>query len=243
MSNLSVSARLRENYDAYYEEGESSWRALGAIDKVKNIVDLCGNIPHATILDVGSGEGALLKRLSDLSFGRELYSVEISQSAVATILQRNVPRVRDCRLFDGYRIPYDDGQFNLAVLSHVVEHVEYPRKLLHEAARVAEYVFIEVPLEDTLRLKPDFVFDRVGHINFYSWKTIRRLVQTCELQVLSQAVTNPSRAVYKYASGRKGDLKYITKEFFLRLSERWAAEVFTYHCALLCAKACKSSST
>jgi methionine biosynthesis protein MetW len=238
VGDLGVSARLKENYDSYYE-GESTWRALGAIDKVKNIVDLCASVSHDRILDIGSGEGALLKRLSDLHFGQELYSVEISQSAVATILRRGIPRVQDCQLFDGYRIPYADGRFDLAVLSHVVEHVEYPRKLLHEAARVADHVFIEVPLEDTLRLKPDFVFDRVGHINFYSWKTIRRLVQSCDLEVLSQAITNPSRAVYEYASGPKGDLKYVTKELFLRVSERLAAQLFTYHCAMIC-KGCKS---
>jgi SAM-dependent methyltransferase len=236
VGNLVVSAKLKENYDAYYQ-GESDWRTLGAVDKVKNIVDLCGSVRHNRILDIGSGEGALLKRLSDLHFGEELYSLEISQSAVATILQRRIPGVKECRLFGGYDIPYETHRFHLAILSHVLEHVEHPRKLLLEAARVADYVFIEVPLEDTLRLKPDFVFDRVGHINFYSWKTIRRLVQTCDLQVLSQVITNPSRPVYEYASGRQGAVKYVVKELLLRLSQRLASDLFTYHCAMVCAKA------
>lgn len=233
---VSVSARLKANYDSYYE-GESDWRTLGAIGKAQNIVDLCSSIPHKSILDIGSGEGALLKRLSDLDFGEELYSLEISQSAVTTILQRNIPHVQDCRLFDGYTIPYQSRQFNLAILSHVLEHVEYPRKLLYEASRVADYVFVEVPLEDTLMLKPDFVFDSVGHINFYSRKTIRRLVQTCDLRVLSQVVTNPSRRIYEYQHGRKGSLKYVLKECLLRAVEPLACGLFTYHCSMVCAKA------
>jgi SAM-dependent methyltransferase len=237
MSGLAVSAKLKENYASYYE-GESSWRALGAVDKVDNVLDLCSTVPHRRILDIGSGEGSVLKRLSDLRFGEDLYSVEISASAVTTIRRRNIVRVRECQLFDGYGIPYKDRQFDLAVLSHVLEHAEYPRKLLHEASRVADYLFIEVPLEDTIRLKPDFVFDQVGHINFYSWKTIRRLVQTCDLQIVSQKVTNPSRAVYEYCSGRKGAVKYAIKELLLQASERLASGLFTYHCAILCSRTC-----
>jgi SAM-dependent methyltransferase len=232
----SVSAKLKENYDAYYK-GESSWRTLGAIGKVQNVVDLCGAFSHNRILDIGSGEGALLQRLSDLKFGEQLYSLEISQSGVTAILQRDIARVRECRLFDGCAIPYEAGQFDLAILSHVLEHAEYPRKLLYEAARVADCVFLEVPLEDTVNLKPDFVFDSVGHINFYSRKTIRRLVQTCGLRVLSQVITNPSREVYEHQYGRKGILKYMIKQFLLSVSERLACALFTYHCSIVCTRA------
>ena len=49
--------------------------------------------------------------------------------------------------FDGSPIPFRDQTFNLAVLNHVVEHLESPRELIREAAQVAEKVFIEVPLE------------------------------------------------------------------------------------------------
>jgi ubiquinone/menaquinone biosynthesis C-methylase UbiE len=235
MSELAVSTRIREIYSSTYE-GESTWRTLGAIDKVKNILDLCSPIPHGRILEIGSGEGAILKRLSDLKFGDELFSIEISESAVATIQSRAITGVRECRLFDGYHIPYDDRQFELAVLSHVVEHTEYPRMLLREAARVAKYVFVEVPLEDTIRLKPDFVFDSVGHINFYSWNTIRQLIQTCELRVLVQVTTNPSRAVYQFCSGGKGTLNYAIKEILLRASQKLATRLFTYHCSILCTR-------
>ena len=231
---VALSSKLKDNYDAYYDEGESVWRALGAIGKAQNVVNLCGSIPHERILDIGSGEGALLKRLSDLHFGEELHSLEISQSAVKTILERRIPRVRECRLFDGYKLPYESGDFDLAILSHVLEHAEHPRKLLCEVSRVAAHVFVEVPLEDTLMLGPDFVFDSVGHINFYSRKTVRRLVQSCDLRVLSQVVVNPSRAVYEYQFGRKGTLKYILKEMLLRTSESVASEFFTYHSALVC---------
>jgi SAM-dependent methyltransferase len=231
--NIAVSPKFKENYDSYYE-GESRWRALGAIRKAQNIVDLCSSIPHKRTLDIGSGEGSVLKRLSDLGFGEELHSVEISQSAVAIILRRGIARLQECRLFDGYNLPYESRRFDLAILSHVLEHAEYPRKLLYEAARVANYVFVEVPLEDNIGMKPDYCFDPVGHINFYTWKTIRCLVQTCGFQVLSQVTTNPSRDTYEYQYGRKGTLKYFIKEYLLSVAPRLACVLFTYHAAILC---------
>lgn len=234
MVNVSLNSKLKANYDSYYS-GVSEWRRLGAIDKAENIVRLCRNVPHERILEIGSGEGSILQRLSDLQYGEALFSVEISRSAVETIRGRSIPHVIDCQLYDGYSIPYEDARFDLAILSHVLEHVEYPRRLLYEAARVAKFVFVEVPLEDTIRLNNDFVFDSTGHINFYSSKSIRRLIQTCDLTVLSQEVTNPSRELYEYFGKIRGSAKYFLKGTLLSVSTRLASGVFTYHCSLVCA--------
>lgn len=78
MSDFSVNDKLKVKYDEYYN-GESEWRRLGAIDKASNIIDLCKAIPHNNVLDIGSGEGSVLKRLCDLGFGEMLYSLEISK--------------------------------------------------------------------------------------------------------------------------------------------------------------------
>jgi len=76
VNGLYIGDKLKANYDDYYK-GESEWRWLGALDKARNIVVLCGNYPHKTVLDIGSGEGSVLKRLSDLRFGESLYSLEM----------------------------------------------------------------------------------------------------------------------------------------------------------------------
>jgi len=162
MDKITISDHLRTNYQDYYEDGDSEWRRLGAIGKVNNIVSLCGDLPHSSILEIGAGEGSILKRLSELEFGEELYALEISPSGVETIKNKRISRLIECKVFDGYHVPYDSDRFDIAILSHVVEHVEHPRQLLYEASRVAKYVFIEVPLEDTVRLPRDFVFDKVG---------------------------------------------------------------------------------
>jgi ubiquinone/menaquinone biosynthesis C-methylase UbiE len=165
---------------------------------------------------VGAGDGAVLSRLSELGFGGELTAAEISSTGIAAIEARRIPRLAECVRIDGHRLPWEDGRFDLAVLSHVVEHLEHPRQVLIEAARVARYVFVEVPTEDISRRAADYVPDRVGHINFFSPRTIRWLVQSCGLRVLRQVTTNPSKAVYVYHAGRRGLMHYHIKEVLLR---------------------------
>jgi ubiquinone/menaquinone biosynthesis C-methylase UbiE len=234
-ARLAVDPLLKRNYDEYYtgDTGISEWRELGAIDKAANIVALCSSYAPATVLEIGAGEGAVLQRLADSGFGQRHYALEISASGVESIRDRRIASLVECRAFDGYAVPYGDGTFDLAILSHVLEHVEHPRLLLNEAARVADYVFIEVPLEHNRRLSRDFVWDAVGHINFFTAQTIRLLVQSCGHQVLSQRENHPARRQYQYRLGRKGALVHLLKEVTLRTMPHVAQALWTYHSSLL----------
>jgi ubiquinone/menaquinone biosynthesis C-methylase UbiE len=236
LSEVRVSDHHRSNYRDYYADGGSEWRRIGAIGKAENIISLCRDLPHNSILEIGAGEGSILKRLSDLKFGKQLHALEISPSGVEAIINKSIPRLVECLVFDGYHIPYENDTFNLAVLSHVIEHAEHPRQLLYEASRVARYIFVEVPLEDTIRLPSDFTVDNVGHINFYSPKSIRRLVQSCGLRILHQITKNSLRETYTYKNGNKGLINYYVKQVLLNVFPSAATRLCTYHGALVCEK-------
>jgi ubiquinone/menaquinone biosynthesis C-methylase UbiE len=236
MDKVAVNPVHKANYNHYYEEGTSEWRRLGAIGKADNIISLCADLPHITVCEIGAGEGSILQRLSDLSFGNELFALEISKSGLVVIERRVIPRLSECRLFDGVHIPYEDNRFDLAILSHVVEHAEHPRQLLYEASRIARYLFVEVPLEDTIRMPYDFVVDQVGHINFYSTKTFRRLIQSSDLRVVRQITTNSPRETFAFQSGRRGLVHYYIREMALKVWPRIAARIFCYHGAIVCEK-------
>jgi len=234
VATFSVAGKLRAKYDDYYDGTITEWRRLGAIGKADNIVALCREHPHATVLEVGFGDGAILRRLEGLGFGEAMHGLEISSSGLEAIRRDPVRLLVEARLFNGYDIPYADCAFDLAILSHVVEHVEHPRRLLNEVGRVAAHVFVEVPLEDGARLARDFEPNEEGHINFYSEKTIRLLLQTCGLQILSTAVTNPSLAMYRSQYGTKRLVRYLVKGAALKTVQAIAKWMFTYHCSLLC---------
>jgi SAM-dependent methyltransferase len=224
-----AAAELRHHYRA-----PSDWRRLCAVDKAANVVALCADLPHARVLEIGAGEGALLARLAELGFGAELHALEVTLGAVEVMRARGIPGLASAAAFDGYAVPHPAGAFDLAILSHVVEHLEHPRALLREAARVARHVFVEVPLEDTWRLPRDFEQGAVGHLNFYSPRSLRHLVQSCGLEVLRERVSNPGPAVHAWRAGAvAGGLRWGVREALLRVAPRLAARAFTYHGSLV----------
>jgi len=234
---IAVNKKLKEHYDTFYD-GASEWRYLGAKDKVNNVVELCENVGHSTILEIGSGDGSILKGLSEKQFGEKLFSLEISKSSVDIINAIKLNNLISCQLFDGYVIPYQDDEFDLVILSHVVEHLEYPRQLLYEAARVGKHIFVEVPCEDNFGLNMNYVDNGVGHINYYTPKTIRRLMQTTDLDVCEQRTTIPSYGVYKYIHKNRYNslFRYLLKKVMLLLFPSISINIFTYHSSLLCVK-------
>jgi SAM-dependent methyltransferase len=231
---LEVSEPLKRHYDRLYD-GPREGRRLGAIERVATIVSRCSGYPHGKILELGCGEGSVLARMAEVGFGQALYGLDISRSGIEAVARRGIGRLVECKVYDGYNIPYPDAEFDLAVLTHVVEHLEYPRRLLREAARVARYVFVQVPLQDNVRLPGDYAGNKSRKINVYSEKTIRGLVQTCDLEILFQDVLNYSRAFHVHLAGRaRGVLFHYVKRGLLRLMPSVAKGLFTYNSAILC---------
>ena len=225
---------IRNHYDRHYRSGESEWRRLGALDKARHIQEMCAGHEYHSVLEIGAGEGALLQRLGEVGFGSDLAALEVSEAAVSVVKARKIPNLSTAVLFDGYNAPFSDGRFDLAILSHVLEHVEHPRALLLEARRVARKVFIEVPLELRIRTPRDFVPTSTGHINLFNPTVIRHLIQTTGMTVAAERVFNPGYPVYRYLRGTTALPHYLLKEILLRTAPFLAVRLFTYHWCGLC---------
>ena len=104
-----------------------------------------------TLVEIGCGDGALLAALRGLA--PVFDGFELSAPA-AELARRALPDARRIEAFDGFEVPAEDDSYDLAILSHVLEHVPVPLPLLAEAARVAHEVLVEVPLEDNRSAPP-----------------------------------------------------------------------------------------
>ena len=124
------------------------WRALGARSKADHVVRLCAQagLRPGSLAEIGCGDGALLAELAARGLSPALDGFELSPPAADIARARGV--ARKVEVFDGLEVPAEDGAYDLALLSHVLEHVPEPMTLLREAARVAPAVLVEVPLED-----------------------------------------------------------------------------------------------
>ena len=231
---MSVSRELLEHYErAYVEENPTmaEGRSIGAERKSENIIALCESLAHDRVLEIGAGDGAVLVALGKQGFAKEMTALEISAAAVKRLKALNIPGL-SAEIFNGAEIPASDASFDLAILSHVVEHLENPRQLLKEAARVAKHVFVEVPCEDNRGAGKDWRWNPEGHINYYTPRSIRFLVQSCGLRVHQQRIVDWALPTYIFENGLvKGLIKLGIKRLALPLP--FSSKVFTYNCALV----------
>lgn len=175
-----------EAYNDFYTGNEVEWRMLGAKAKARNIIEVCENINHNKVLEVGAGDGSILHYLDEWKFAPELYALEIAESGVSLIEKRKLASVKEIKTFDGYTIPYADNAFDLVILAHVLEHVEHERILIRELKRVAKHLVIEVPLDYRFEVDKRMKhFLDYGHINMYTPTLIRFLLQSEGLEILS----------------------------------------------------------
>ncbi len=184
---LSIDENLKETYNNQYSDKLEVWRQSGAIRKVKNIIEVAGDLKFNKIADVGAGAGNILALLSNYNFGNQLTAIEISDSAIAQIKKKQINKLHQIVSFDGYNIPFDDNAFDLVICSHVMEHVEFPRKLLREIKRISKYQIFEVPIDFSFQVDKKFKhFTSYGHINIYTPALFKFLLKTEGFQPINQ---------------------------------------------------------
>ncbi len=217
---MSLSTQVQDAYEKQYENNQKEWREIGARQKALNIIELTHGLTLNKVLEVGAGDGSILQFLSKHNFAGELYAVEISSSALAHIHARNLPQLRQATLFDGYTLPFSDNSFDLVILSHVLEHVEFERKLLRELLRVAKYQVIEVPKDYRFGVDRKVShFLSYGHINVYTPSSLRFLLLSEGYQILKQKISIYSQQTYQHmiAGALKANLLYYIKKLLVSM--------------------------
>jgi SAM-dependent methyltransferase len=237
---------------SFYEEAYSqdpssapkyaSWRSLGAIGKADHVRTLCARVglaPQST-LEVGCGDGAVLCELHKHGFGGLLHGVEISAAAVRIAATR--PQIDSVTLYDGVRLLAGDGQYELGVLSHVLEHVLDPAGLLQEVARACRSVVVEVPLEDNLSARRHSKREHareIGHLRRLSRDRILAIVDDAGLRIAAELDDPLPLEVHRFfadtALQRAGaSAKWALRGAIHRSSPAFARRLFSLHYACLC---------
>jgi SAM-dependent methyltransferase len=89
---------------------------------------------RARILDAGCGDGAIATLLVDQIPGASVQGIDTLVWPEAKI---------PVRKFDGERIPFDDGSFDIVMFVDVLHHARNPMALLREARRVGRLVLVK----------------------------------------------------------------------------------------------------
>jgi SAM-dependent methyltransferase len=109
-----------------------------------------------TVLDVGSGDGLLARRVMELRPDLDIRGVDVLLRP-----QSHIP----VELFDGVRLPFRDREFGAAMMVDVLHHASEQEAILREMARVARAVVIKDHLVQGWLAHPTLRFmDWVGNV-------------------------------------------------------------------------------
>jgi SAM-dependent methyltransferase len=182
----------RDYYEQIYRnelEEEARWLEYGAADKVNSVEILLRRqgITPVSVLELGCGTGAVILECQRRGLGAEFTAIDYSQEAIGYLAGHS--RDIRCLAADITRPDFKlEQNFDVVILSHVLEHLEEPLRFLQLLmSRVRfRYLVAEVPLEDLLasRLKNlfrDRTRNTAGHVQFFTQDTFGKLLESAGL--------------------------------------------------------------
>ncbi|MFH1243045.1 MAG: class I SAM-dependent methyltransferase [Pseudomonadota bacterium] len=165
-------------YESWYRspQGRAIDRSLEAL--IRGLLD---PEPGDRVLDIGSGTGNHLLLLSKM--GMNVSGIEASPHLIHKAKQR---LGHGCTLKEGFAedLPFDDNEFDMAVLINTLEFLDEPLEALREAGRVAsKKVFVGVinslSWNGLLKRTQGYLGDPLFcHARFYNLWQLRSLLRT-----------------------------------------------------------------
>lgn len=218
---------------------------------VTNLTNLLGAMARPTsVIDIGAGTGSLLRTILDRGWHPRVVAVDV-QGAMPPALQKRIPDYPvETWVGDTAHLPFETDEFDLAVLSHVLEHIPDPLPVLLEAGRVARYVYAEIPLEATLGFRAVAPIRRItgtvvpsgpgGHLHHFSEASFLELLLRSPYTLVDYRTYYPAALLDLIDSRRRqsnpvaGTLKGVTRQSAVALlSPDRVASLYNGFCGAL----------
>lgn len=244
--------RFRDLFCAELDQ-EAQWLRLGSVDKVDSIELFLkrNGLRPQSMLELGCGTGAVISECQRRQLASDYTAVDYSPEAIAYLSAQS--RGIRCVVADITTSRFHAGaEYDLVLLSHVIEHLEDPLVFLRALVERIRFttLIVEVPLEDLLASRLKNVFkDRLakksGHVQFFTPESFRSLLRSAGLILKDERLYVPSWSnemldlitIKDGLSPWQRLVKRATQQYLPRLLtpvwQRW----YYAHIAALCAPA------
>ncbi len=168
-------------YDKYGSTNPVVRRLMAGFEATLD--ELFARAAPRSLLDVGCGEGVLTERWARRIDG-PVVGIDLDDPGLhAQWAQRSAPNL-EYRVMKAERLPFADGEFDVATAIEVLEHVPDPAHTVAEMARVARrHLLVSVPREPLWRAlnvaRGAYVKDlgnTPGHLNHWSKRSFVELL-------------------------------------------------------------------
>ncbi len=168
-------------YDKYGSTNPVVRRLMAGFEATLD--ELFARAAPRSLLDVGCGEGVLTERWARRIDG-PVVGIDLDDPGLhAEWAKRSAPNL-EYRVMKAERLPFADGEFDVATAIEVLEHVPDPAHTVAEMARVAQrHLLVSVPREPLWRAlnvaRGAYVKDlgnTPGHLNHWSKRSFVELL-------------------------------------------------------------------
>jgi SAM-dependent methyltransferase len=175
-----------------FDAGHCEPSLLPRYVRTLEIMRALARLRFGSCLDAGAAEGykaELVRRL----FGAEVVATDLSEKACERAREIFGLTARSADLHD---LPFEDGEFDVALCSETLEHVSDFRSALSELLRVSRTaVVITVPHESRDRVEENRSSGEPhAHINSFDVDTLDFLERGSRLRVIAQPIVSPLTA-------------------------------------------------
>jgi len=141
--------------------------------------------PAPRLLDVGCGTGVVASRLRQRLGGFGV-GVDVDEQPLRLAAAHYKHEPTGFARYDGYQLPFADGQFHLILLHEVIEHVPEPERLLNDIQRNVALGGLVIITTPNATLHPFSGNAHPDHIRHFTVSQLRRLVEQTGLEVVDQ---------------------------------------------------------
>lgn len=201
--------------------------------KTEQLIKLIpAHLTFNNILEIGCAIGILLNKIAGRLSVRNVFGLDISSENIkvakelypaSTFFQGTVEDLK-IRLLNNLSIT----EFDLVILSDIIEHIPDDLKFLSTVKEISSYVVINLPLEKCLknRHRKYGVDDPSGHLRCYDRTMALSLINLAGFEIINSYTTNAlkDKDIFKiYLEDRKERLrvKPILKRLFWTLFYFW----------------------
>ena len=169
-------------YDKYGSTNPVVRRLMAGFER--DLEELWERAAHATVLDVGCGEGVLCHRWAQKPAVQRIVGIDLEDPAIQAEWEKRRHPKLEYRITKAERMPFADDEFELATAIEVLEHVPDPEHTLSEMARIARtHLLVSVPREPLWRAlnmaRGAYLKDlgnTPGHLNHWSKRSFVQLL-------------------------------------------------------------------
>ncbi len=137
-----------------------------------------------SVLDVGCGEGVLTYEWAQRLGDNRIVGIDLDDPELKALWATRERPNLEYRVEEATRLPFAEGEFELAAAIEVLEHVPEPEATVAEMARVASgHLLVSVPREPMWRglnmARGSYLKDlgnTPGHVNHWSKRSFKRLL-------------------------------------------------------------------